>query len=80
MYTENQKERGMAFVFPWAGTAVKFLVVVSGGLGIGFVFYMLSNDSSRTIWWIFGLILGTILSGGIMEIIYLQGFPEILFP
>lgn len=74
-FVHRKSERtGMAFVFPWAGTAVKFLVVVSGGLGIGFVFYMLSNDSSRTIWWIFGLILGTILSGGIMEIIYYRDF------
>ena len=64
----------MAFVFPWAGTVVKFLVVVPGGLGIGFIFYMLSSDSSRTVWWIFGLILGTILFGGIMEIIYYRDF------
>ena len=67
-FVHRKSERtGMAFVFPWAGTAVKFLVVVSGGLGIGFVFYMLSNDSSRTIWWIFGLILGMIIAKGRMS-------------
>ena len=74
-FVHRRSERtGMAFVFPWAGTVVKFLIVVPGGLGIGFIFYMLSSDSSRTIWWIFGLVLGTILSGGIMEIIYYRDF------
>lgn len=76
-FVHRKSERtGMAFVFPWAGTLVKFLVVVPGGLGMGFIFYMLSSDSSssRTSWWIFGLILGTILAGGIMEIIYYRDF------
>ena len=74
-FVHRRSERtGMAFVFPWIGTVVKFLIVVPGGLGIGFIFYMLSSDSSRTIWWIFGLILGTLLAGGIMEIIYYRDF------
>lgn len=33
-FVHRRSERtGMAFVFPWIGTVVKFLIVVPGGLG-----------------------------------------------
>lgn len=74
-YVHRKSERtGQAFVYKWAGIVVRFLVVVPTGLGIGIIFYMLPADSSRTAWWIFGMILGTILCGGIMGIIYHMDF------
>ena len=74
-YVHRKSERtGQAFVYKWAGIVVRFLVVVPTGLGVGIVFYMLPTDSSRTAWWIFGMILGTILCNGIMGIIYHMDF------
>ena len=58
-------------------TIIRFMIVVPGGLGIGLIFYMLPSDNSRIVWWIFGLIFGTLLSGGIMGIIYYRDFLKI---
>ncbi|MFR2215708.1 MAG: hypothetical protein ACLS61_18865 [Ruminococcus sp.] len=80
LYTEDQKEQGWLLFFHGSVQSVRFMIVVPGGLGIGFIFYMLSSDSSRidlvdfridswnpSCWWYYGNYL-------------LQGFPEILFP
>ena len=35
-FVNRKSERpGMAFVFPWVGTIIRFMIVVPGGLGIG---------------------------------------------
>lgn len=73
VYRKSERT-GMAFVFPWVGKIIRFMIVVPGGLGIGLIFYMLPSDNSRIVWWIFGLIFGTLLSGGIMGIIYYRDF------
>ena len=43
LYTENQKEQGWPLFFHGSAQSVRFLIVVPGGLGIGFIFYMLSK-------------------------------------
>ena len=74
-YVHRKSERtGKAFIYDWVGTLVRFLVVIPTGLGVGLVFYLLPTDSSRGVWWVFGSILGTILSWGILEIIYYMDF------
>ena len=74
-YVHRKSEKaGQAFVYNWAGILVRFLVVVPAGLGIGVIFYMLPTDSSRIPWWIFGMILGTVLTNGILGIIYYMDF------
>lgn len=74
-YVHRKSERtGKAFIYDWVGTLVRFLVVIPTGLGVGLVFYLLPTDSSRGVWWVFGIILGTILSWGILEIIYYMDF------
>ena len=49
-------------------------ITIPSGLGIGLIFYMIPEDSSKTAWWIFGMILGTILVHGILEVIYEMDF------
>lgn len=74
-YVHRSSERtGQAFVYRWPGIVVRFLIVVPTGLGIGLIFYLLPTDDSRIIWWVFGMILGTLLSGGIMGVIYHMDF------
>lgn len=77
-YTAYQKRpsesAGRPMIYGWVGIAVKFMVVVPCGLGAGLIFYMLPSGSGRMIWWIFGMIFGTILSHGVIEIVYQMDF------
>lgn len=61
-------------IYEWIGIVMKFMAVIPCGLGIGLIFYTLPEDSTRIIWWIFGLILGTLLSHGIIEVLLQMEF------
>ena len=65
---------GRSMVYNWVATVIRFMVVVPFGLGIGWIFYSLTSSDSRLIWWIFGLLLGTVISHGLMETIYQMDF------
>ena len=67
---------GRSMVYKWAAVLVKFMVVVPTGLGIGWIFYALTIGKSRLIWWGFGLILGTVVSHGLIETIYHMSFQK----
>ena len=74
-FVHRKSERtGLAFVYKWAGMIVRFLVVVPTGLGVGMIFYLLPTGSSRIVWWIFGMIFGTLLANGIMGILYYRDY------
>ena len=74
-FVHRKSERtGLAFVYKWAGLIVRFLVVVPTGLGVGMIFYLLPTGSSRIVWWIFGMIFGTLLANGIMGILYYRDY------
>ena len=44
--TQKIRKNRYGFCFPYR-YCIRFMIVVPGGLGIGFIFYMLSSDSSR---------------------------------
>lgn len=74
-YTRRPSEAaGRPMVYRKAALVMKFLIVVPCGLGVGYIFYLFTTASIRVLWWIFGLILGTILAHGIMEIAYEMDF------
>lgn len=70
---------GKALVYPWTAIVLRLLVVIPGGLLIGILFYMTpTNVKSRVPWWIFGMIAGTILVHGILEVIIQMDFRRFL--
>ena len=74
-YKMRRSERtGKPVVYKWLEVVVKFLAVIPTGLGCGMIFYLIPEGNQRIAWWIFGLILGTVLSHGVMEILYHMDF------
>lgn len=69
---------GKPMLYRWLKIAVKTAVVVPFGLGIGWIFYILSTNDSRTIWWILGMVLGTVISHGMIEVIFQMDFRKFL--
>lgn len=65
---------GEPMVYPLAALVVKLLVVVPCGMAAGYIFYLIPTSSRRIFWWIFGLILGTILTHGLVETAYQMDF------
>lgn len=65
---------GSPMVYREAAFIVKIMVVIPCGLGAGYFFYLIPISSMKTFWWIFGLILGTVLSHGFMETAYQMDF------
>lgn len=61
-------------VYPWVSTVVRFMVVVPGGLAVGWIFYPLTTGKIRIFWWVFGMILGTVVMHGLLETIYQMSF------
>lgn len=63
-------------VYRWVAVLVKFMVVIPTGLAVGWIFYPQADGGTKLIWWVFGLILGTVLSHGMIEIIYHMSFQK----
>ena len=61
-------------VYPWISIVVRFMVVIPGGLAVGGIFYPLTTGKARILWWIFGMILGTVIIHGLLETIYQMSF------
>lgn len=67
---------GKPLAYGWIGVILKFMVVVPCGLGIGLIFFMLPYYDSGNGWWIFGMVLGTVLSHGMLEVVYQMDFQK----
>lgn len=67
---------GRSMVYRWVAVLVKFMVVIPTGLAVGWIFYPQADGGTKLIWWVFGLILGTVLSHGMIEIIYHMSFQK----
>lgn len=65
---------GSPMVYRAVAFIVKLMVVIPCGLGAGYIFYLIPINSMKTFWWIFGLLLGTVLSHGFMETAYQMDF------
>lgn len=79
-FTAFQKRRsentGKALVYPWMERVLSVMIIIPSGLGVGLIFYLIPDNSSNTAWWIFGLIFGTVLVHGIMEVLYTMDFQK----
>lgn len=69
---------GKPMIYQWSGVVIKFMVVIPFGLGCGLIFYTLPQQNSRIIWWILGMIFGTVLSHGVIEVLYQMDFRKFL--
>mgnify|MGYP006871886805 CR=1 FL=1 len=65
---------GKSMVYTWVSIVVRFMVVIPGGLAVGWIFYPLTTGKARILWWIFGMILGTVIIHGLLETIYQMSF------
>ena len=65
---------GKSMVYTWVSIVVRFMVVIPGGLAVGWIFYPLTTGKVRILWWIFGMILGTVVIHGLLETIYQMSF------
>ncbi|MBQ7370734.1 MAG: hypothetical protein IJW67_02425 [Blautia sp.] len=60
---------GKSMVYGWFGEVIKFMIAIPSGLGVGLIFSVLEGEGSL-LWWIFGLILGTVIVKGLIEVLY----------
>ncbi len=65
---------GKPMIYRSVAVVLKFMVVIPCGLGTGFALYAFSAPNGKIVWWILGLLLGTVLSHGLMEILYQMNF------
>ena len=75
----TSESAGCSIISVKAAKLFKFMVSVPCGLGIGVIFRSLPNTGDhRKIWWGFGLILGTVFSHGVIEVLYQGEFRKFL--
>ncbi len=68
-YTKKPAEVcGKAMAFPQTKAVIKVLVTMAAGLGGGIIFYGFSGSS--LLFLVFGMLAGTLLCHGVMEVIY----------
>ena len=68
------EKSGRALIFRFTEPLIKILVTVPFGLGVGIIFMQMRGAQAGTGWWIFGLIFGTILAHGAIEILYQRDY------
>lgn len=74
-YTRRASEAAeRPIVYKKTALVIKFLIVIPCGLSAGYIFYLLPTNNMRIFWWIFGLILGTVMAHGIVEVVYGMDF------
>lgn len=69
---------GKSMIYRWSEIVIRLMVVIPSGLGVGLIFYMLPNQQGRIVWWIFGMLAGTVLVHGIIEVVYQMDFRKFL--
>ena len=69
---------GKSMIYRWSETVIRLMVVIPSGLGAGLIFYMLPNRQGRIVWGIFGMLAGTVLVHGIIEVVYRMDFRKFL--
>ncbi len=52
---------GKSMVYRFVGILVEFMIVIPAGLGTGILFYMLSGGGKKDLWYVLGLVFGTLL-------------------
>ncbi|MCB5496297.1 hypothetical protein LIQ10_21705, partial [[Ruminococcus] gnavus] len=65
---------GKSFVYGFLEPILLFMVVIPAALAIGTMFALIGPEENRTGWWIFGLVLGTVVFYGILQVIFAMDF------
>ena len=65
---------GKSMVYRFVGILVEFMIVIPAGLGTGILFYMLSGGGKKDLWYVLGLVFGTLLIHCLLQVIYKLDF------
>ena len=66
---------GKSMIYRFSEPILRFMITVPAGLGAGLIFSLMQyRNNTSDIWWIFGIILGTVLAYGMMGVIYRLDF------
>lgn len=70
-YTRRPMEAaGKSMVYKFVAVLVEFMIVIPAGLGFGMILREMSGAANKEFWWILGLVSGTILTHGMLQVIY----------
>ncbi len=75
-YLRRPSERaGRGLTLWWVAGPFRFLVSVLGGMsGWVFMYYLMSDSNGRTVWSLFGALLGGILCYGVSDVVFSMDF------
>lgn len=77
-YRKRPAERtGKSFVYGFLEPILLFLTVIPAALAVGTMFGLIGPEESRTEWEIFGLVLGTVVFYGILQVIFAMDFRSV---
>ena len=77
-YTKRPAEKtGKSFIYGFLEPILLFIIVIPAALAIGTMFALIGPEENRTGWWIFGLVLGTIVFYGILQVIFAMDFRKV---
>ena len=77
-YTKRPAEKtGKSFVYGFLEPILLFMVVIPAALAIGTMCGLIGPEENRTGWWIFGLVLGTVVFYGILQVIFAMDFRKV---
>lgn len=68
------EEAGKSVVYRFMEYVMYFMVVIPAGLGIGLIFHAIPTGTTKEAWWIFGLVSGTVLIHGILQVVFRLDF------
>lgn len=78
-YTKRPMEStGKSMVYRFVSVLVEFMIVIPAGLGTGLLFYSISMGDHQGLWYILGLVFGTVLVHGMLQVIYHLDFRRFL--
>lgn len=74
-YEKRKVEKtGKSLIYDFLEPVITFLTVIPAALGIGCIFVLFTDKEHMLPWWIFGLVLGTILFYGILQVVFDMDF------
>ena len=71
------EKTGKSFVYGFLEPILLFMVVIPAALAVGTMFALIGPEENRTGWWIFGLVLGTVVFYGILQVIFAMDFRKV---
>ena len=77
-YTKRPAEKtGKSFVYGFLEPILLFMIVIPAALAVGTMFGLIGPEENRTGWEIFGLVLGTVVFYGSLQVIFAMDFRSV---